>query len=129
MLQHAPPPPGPQPGSRSLPETGAVTTRHRAWHTRCQPRPEPGTLIAMVTPSMSQHYSDNGVASPERYAAMVSEDRALRLARYEVYRFGGHELAAGGLATTNILDASLISSSHCTQRRPENGILRSRVPA
>src|SRR5262249_49868458 len=52
----------------------------------------------------AQHYSDNGVASPERYAAMVSEDRALRLARYEVYRFGGHELAAGAAATTNILD-------------------------
>ena len=53
----------------------------------------------------AQHYSDNGVASPKRYAAMVSEDRALRLARYEVYRFGGHELAAGGATTTNILDA------------------------
>jgi hypothetical protein len=36
---------------------------------------------------------------------MVSEDRALRLARYEVYRFGGHELAAGGVATRKILDA------------------------
>ena len=53
MLQHAPPPPGPQPGSRTPPQTGAVTTRHRAWHARCQPRHEPGTLIAMVTPSMS----------------------------------------------------------------------------
>jgi hypothetical protein len=29
---------------------------------------------------------------------MVAEDRALRLARYEVYRFGGHELAGKGPA-------------------------------
>jgi hypothetical protein len=35
----------------------------------------------------------------------VSEDRALRLARYEVYRFGGHELAASEAAARNILDA------------------------
>jgi hypothetical protein len=52
----------------------------------------------------AQHYSDNGVARPERYAAMVSEDRALRLARYEVYRFGGHELAARGAGTTSMLE-------------------------
>lgn len=53
----------------------------------------------------AQHYSDSGAANPERYAAMMSEDRALRLARYEVYRFGGHELAAGGAAATGMLDA------------------------
>jgi very-short-patch-repair endonuclease len=39
-----------------------------------------------------QHYSDDsGSASPVRYAAMAREDRELRLAGYEVYRFGGHE--------------------------------------
>jgi len=39
-----------------------------------------------------QHYSDDsGSASSVRYAAMVREDRELRLAGYEVYRFGGHE--------------------------------------
>jgi hypothetical protein len=39
------------------------------------------------------HYGDeHGYASPERYAAMVKEDRALRLAGYEVFRFGGHEV-------------------------------------
>ena len=41
-----------------------------------------------------QHYaSPDGQADPARYAGMVSADRALRLAGYEVYRFGGHELA------------------------------------
>lgn len=40
-----------------------------------------------------QHYAgSDGTASPERYAAMVSEDRNLRLAGYEVFRFGGQEL-------------------------------------
>lgn len=38
------------------------------------------------------HYADeNGKASPPRYAEMVLEDRKLRLAGYEVYRFGGME--------------------------------------
>lgn len=40
-----------------------------------------------------QHYADNnGQADPRRYAAMVAEDRDLRLKGYEVYRFGGAEL-------------------------------------
>ena len=39
-----------------------------------------------------QHYgTEDGLVSPSRYAAMVREDRDLRLAGYEVYRFGGHE--------------------------------------
>jgi hypothetical protein len=39
-----------------------------------------------------QHYAeDDGKASPRRYAEMVREDRELRLAGYEVYRFGGRE--------------------------------------
>lgn len=46
-----------------------------------------------------QHYSQDGAPSPELYAAMVAENRALRLARYEVYRFGGQELANQGPAT------------------------------
>jgi very-short-patch-repair endonuclease len=42
-----------------------------------------------------QHYADvAGAADPARYAAMVAEDRALRLIGYEVYRFGGHEFTA-----------------------------------
>jgi very-short-patch-repair endonuclease len=39
-----------------------------------------------------QHYSENDKASPRLYAEMVAEDRRLRLAGYEIYRFGGHEL-------------------------------------
>lgn len=41
-----------------------------------------------------QHYADSeGRASPARYAEMVAADRELRLAGYEVYRLGGHEIA------------------------------------
>jgi hypothetical protein len=41
-----------------------------------------------------QHYADaSGRAEPARYAAMAAADRELRLAGYEVYRFGGHEIA------------------------------------
>ena len=34
---------------------------------------------------------DRYIASAQRYAEMVAEDRRLRLMGYEVYRFGGHE--------------------------------------
>jgi very-short-patch-repair endonuclease len=39
-----------------------------------------------------QHYADGDSAKPELYAEMVSEDRKLKLAGYQVYRFGGYEL-------------------------------------
>ncbi len=39
-----------------------------------------------------QHYADNNLASPKKYAEMVAADRKLRLAGYELYRFGGYEL-------------------------------------
>jgi hypothetical protein len=39
-----------------------------------------------------QHYSDGRRSDPARYAEMVREDRKLRLAGYEVYRFGTEEL-------------------------------------
>jgi very-short-patch-repair endonuclease len=40
-----------------------------------------------------QHYSDDdGKANSIKYSEMVAEDRKLRLAGYEIYRFGGHEL-------------------------------------
>jgi len=38
-----------------------------------------------------QHYATGKQASPERYAAMVAEDRKLYLDGYEVVRFGGDE--------------------------------------
>ena len=41
-----------------------------------------------------QHYAnENGLASPQRYAEMVSEDRRIKLLGYEIYRFGGAEFA------------------------------------
>lgn len=39
-----------------------------------------------------QHYAKGDTASPTLYGEMVAEDRRLRLAGYEVYRFGGVEL-------------------------------------
>lgn len=39
-----------------------------------------------------QHYANGETARPARYADMVAEDRSLRLAGYEIYRFGGAEL-------------------------------------
>ncbi|WP_431946883.1 hypothetical protein [Micromonospora marina] len=49
-----------------------------------------------------QHYADEKVlankrryANPRLYAEMMAEDRELRLTGYEVYRFGGTELADG----------------------------------
>jgi very-short-patch-repair endonuclease len=48
-----------------------------------------------------QHYADDQKrADPRRYGQMVAEDRALQLAGYEVYRFGGHELADRQLAAS-----------------------------
>lgn len=38
-----------------------------------------------------QHYSDGNISSPKKYADMVRADRDLKLAGYEVYRFGGFE--------------------------------------
>jgi very-short-patch-repair endonuclease len=35
-------------------------------------------------------------AAPQLYAEMVAEDRRLRLAGYEIYRFGGWELTSPG---------------------------------
>ncbi|MGG1880698.1 hypothetical protein ABDI30_24490 [Paenibacillus cisolokensis] len=46
-----------------------------------------------------QHYSDDDMSSPKKYAEMVQADRGLKLNGYEVYRFGGYELMdeeAGG---------------------------------
>jgi hypothetical protein len=38
-----------------------------------------------------QHYSKNNIPKPKLYAEMVAEDRRIKLAGYEVYRFGGYE--------------------------------------
>jgi very-short-patch-repair endonuclease len=46
-----------------------------------------------------QHYAHGDRAEPNLYAEMVAEDRRLRLTGYEVYRFGGAELARPGVDT------------------------------
>ncbi|MBL1074776.1 hypothetical protein JK358_10245 [Nocardia sp. 2] len=49
------------------------------------------------------HYADGkGIADPTRYAAMMTEDRRLRLAGYEIYRFGGADFVNKQSARTLI---------------------------
>lgn len=53
----------------------------------------PGGIRIVIEVDGQHHYAtDNGRASPRRYSDMMGADRLLRLAGYEVYRFGGHEL-------------------------------------
>lgn len=53
-----------------------------------------------------QHYADGmyqrAYASPRVYADTMSADRRLRLAGYEVYRFGGHELRDEAVAAQTV---------------------------
>jgi len=52
-----------------------------------------------------QHYADaDGRADPRQYADMMRTDRDLRLKGYEVYRFGGAELA-GDSGAQHLLNA------------------------
>jgi len=67
---------------------GAVLERQRMDFLLILPR---GRRIVIEVDG-KQHYSDEAGASPTLYAAMVKEDRKLRLAGYEVFRFGGAEL-------------------------------------
>lgn len=46
----------------------------------------------------SQHLSADGEPSLPQYAKMVAADRELRLAGYEVYRFGANELVGPAAA-------------------------------
>jgi hypothetical protein len=53
----------------------------------------PGRRRVVLEVDGQHHYAtDDGRANPSRYATMAAEDRRLRLAGYEVYRFGGAEL-------------------------------------
>jgi very-short-patch-repair endonuclease len=51
-----------------------------------------------------QHYAVGDTASPRLYGEMVAEDRRLRLAGYEIYRFGGYELRHGPAAEQLVRD-------------------------
>lgn len=53
----------------------------------------PGDFRVVIEVDGKQHYaSENGQASPCEYAKMMRADRDLRLAGYEVFRFGAAEL-------------------------------------
>lgn len=52
----------------------------------------PNSQRVVIEVDGKQHYANNDTASPPLYAKMVAADRELKLRRYEVYRFGGHEL-------------------------------------
>lgn len=43
-----------------------------------------------------QHYAVGETATPRLYSEMVAEDRRLKLAGYQVFRFGGYELGQPG---------------------------------
>ncbi|MGF6884992.1 very-short-patch-repair endonuclease [Nocardia sp. GAS34] len=52
-----------------------------------------------------QHYaSRDGIADPALYSTMVAEDRRIKLAGYEVFRFGGHELTRDAAESARLLD-------------------------
>jgi very-short-patch-repair endonuclease len=51
-----------------------------------------------------QHYAVGDTATPRLYGEMVAEDRRLRLAGYEIYRFGGYELRDGPEAEQLVRD-------------------------
>jgi very-short-patch-repair endonuclease len=56
-----------------------------------------GSTRVVIDLDGKHHYAtDDGVASPPRYAEMVREDRRIRLGGYEVFRFGGGELQDKG---------------------------------
>lgn len=53
----------------------------------------PGGVRVVLEVDGRQHYGDDGgQADPARYGQMVAADRDLKLAGYEVFRFGGAEL-------------------------------------
>ncbi|MFD7625993.1 hypothetical protein ACFV7Q_08090 [Streptomyces sp. NPDC059851] len=82
-------------------------TRRTPGHTSALARQRMDFLL--LTPDRSrivievdgvQHYADaTGKASPRLYSEMAAEDRRLRLMGYDIYRFGGHELARPDAST------------------------------
>ncbi|MHB8886726.1 MAG: AbiJ-related protein [Methylovirgula sp.] len=56
----------------------------------------PNNQRVVIEVDGSQHFSLEGAPSLAAYAEMVSADRELRLAGYEIYRFGSNELVGAG---------------------------------
>lgn len=63
----------------------------------------PGRQRIVIEVDGKHHFSENDHPSLKIYADMVSADRELRLAGYEVYRFGANELVGDG-AESRIAD-------------------------
>lgn len=59
----------------------------------------PGRRCVVLEIDGKHHYAKDDRADPHAYARMVSEDRRLRLAGYEIYRFGGAEFIDKSKAT------------------------------
>ncbi|MHC2067593.1 AbiJ-related protein [Bremerella sp. T1] len=51
----------------------------------------PSSARVVIEVDGKHHYADGEKPSPKKYSEMISADRDLRLAGYEVYRFGGFE--------------------------------------
>jgi very-short-patch-repair endonuclease len=54
--------------------------------------PTERTRVVIEVDGKHHYATDDGRASATRYADMAREDRRIRLAGYEVFRFGGSEL-------------------------------------
>lgn len=72
----------------------------------------------------SQHFAEDGKLSLARYAEMVAADRDLRLAGYEVYRFGANELTGHGSADRQIVrsDRKFFPATAAEARDPARGL-------
>ena len=66
----------------------------------------PSTRVVIEVDGKHHYTDNNGQASADRYAKMVSQDRDLRLSGYEVYRFSASELSvrSGGQIVCDFFD-------------------------
>jgi hypothetical protein len=63
----------------------------------------PGRSRIVIELDGIEHYSDtNGKASTKKYAEMMEEDRKIRLAGYDVYRFGGQDFVDKKIASQKL---------------------------
>jgi very-short-patch-repair endonuclease len=84
----------------------------------------PNGVRVVIEVDGKHHYAEaNGQASPSRYGAMMGADRQLRLAGYDVYRFGADELSAEAGSMVGDFFEQLFKLHHVTV--PRNATLRS----
>ena len=66
----------------------------------------PGSVRVVLEVDGKQHYSDEtGRASSSKYAGMAAADRDLKLAGYQVFRFGADELGKDSSVPAAFFDA------------------------